>query len=109
MDQWIVGVVSGLISGSLTCWFFYWLSGRDLKREANHLKRESGDLKELNILIIRAMQNAGIADVVFDENGIPRGLRYIFVGDAGAGDTITLGGSAVVQVARQGNAEESDG
>ena len=38
--EWIIGIVTGLISGliagTLTCWFFYWLSGKDLKRDRFH-------------------------------------------------------------------------
>lgn len=113
--EWIVGIVSGVITGTATCAFFYWLSGKDLKREAN-------DLRRLNVLIIRALVNAGLAEVNFDGQGNPLGLVFRFeVGDglsisdfasatikrspAGGGGVI-LGGTALVEVVRSGNPEQ---
>jgi hypothetical protein len=82
--EWIVGIVSGLISGTMTCWLFYWLSGKDLKRETE-------DLRSLNILTIKALVAAGLADVELDINGKPTGLRYKFEGSG----TLTVRGSAL--------------
>jgi hypothetical protein len=65
----VAGIVSGLLTGTLTCWFFYWLSGRDLRREAD-------DLRRLNILIVRSLQAAGIIEVTWDAQGNPLGLVY---------------------------------
>ena len=83
--QWVIGIVSGLITGTVTCAVFYWLGGRDLKREAD-------DLRNLNILTIRALVEAGLAVVEFDEKGKPTGLRYKFTGSGG----LTVTGSALV-------------
>jgi hypothetical protein len=49
--------------------FFYWLSGKDLNREANELRR-------LNVLIIRALAHAGLADVNFEDEENPTGLVF---------------------------------
>ena len=86
--DWIIGIatglISGLVTGMMTCWFFYWLSGKELKQEAD-------DLRQLNILVIRALVQAGLAEVNFDANGKPIGLVYRL--QAGAG-TVRLSGSA---------------
>jgi hypothetical protein len=65
----VTGLISGLITGTLTCWFFYWLGGLELRKEA-------ADLRRLNILLIRALHNAGVIHVArWDEDGNPQGLR----------------------------------
>jgi len=56
------GVISALIS-----YVFFWLGGRDLAREATRLR-------ELNVLLLRAFEEAGLARVNRDENGHPIGL-----------------------------------
>jgi hypothetical protein len=71
----VSGLISGLITGTVTCWVFYWLGGRDLKREAS-------DLRKLNILVINALVQARLADVSVDAQGHPVGLRLKL--DAGA-------------------------
>jgi hypothetical protein len=83
MNSVVAGLISGLITGTLTCWVFYWLAGRDLKREAN-------DLRKLNILTIRALVQAGLAEVNVDAQGNPVGLRYTLKAESG---TFTLSGS----------------
>ena len=82
--EWIIGIVTGLISGMLTCWFFYWLAGKDLKREAE-------DLRKLNILIIRALEQAGLAKVSYNTDGKPKGLVLELRANIGA---VTASGSA---------------
>ena len=58
----IGGVISALIS-----WLFYWLGGRGLAKEAKQLH-------ELNVLLLRAFEEAGLARLNRDENGRPIGL-----------------------------------
>jgi hypothetical protein len=93
--EWKIGIttglISGLVTGTLTCWFFYWLSGKDLKREAE-------DLRKLNILIIRALKEAGLADANFDANGKPRGLVLKLRASVGA--TMHRGSAATLEVQR---------
>lgn len=97
--EWIVGIVTGLISGlitgTITCWFFYRLSGRDLRREAENLRR-------LNVLIIDALVHAGLAEVNLDAHGNPVGLVYKFRGG------IKFGGSAIIEVHRKPPTEGTD-
>jgi hypothetical protein len=87
--EWIVGIttglISGLVAGAVVSSVFYWLSGWDLKREAD-------DLRRLNILTIKALVEAGIAEVNFDATGKPAGLVYRL--QAGAGE-LKLSGSLV--------------
>jgi hypothetical protein len=92
--EWIVGIttglISGLVSGALVSWVFYRLSGRDLAREAE-------DLRKLNIMTVKALVEAGIADVNFDAGGKPIGLRYRLHVDAGE---LKLSGSLTTHVVR---------
>jgi hypothetical protein len=71
--EWIVGITTGLISGFLSAavvsLVFYRLAGRDLAREAD-------DLRQLNMLLMNALEEVGIAEVNRDANGKPIGLRY---------------------------------
>ncbi len=78
----VSGLISGLMTGTLTCWVFYWLAGKDLKREAS-------DLRKLNILTIRALEQVGLAEVHMDAQGNPVGLKY----NLDPAETLTLTGS----------------
>lgn len=81
------GIVSGLVTGVITCWFFYWLAGKDLRREAS-------DLRQLNILTIRALAHAGLAEFNFDAQGKPIGLIYRFEAEG----KLNLRGEALAEV-----------
>ena len=50
--EWMSGIFSGLISGAMTSALFYWLAGKDLKREANALKRETEELRACKTIIV---------------------------------------------------------
>jgi hypothetical protein len=102
MEAWVISIVTGLLSGAVTgtatCWFFYRLSGQDLKREAS-------DLRKLNVLIIRALENAGLVEINWDENHFPKGL----VIRAEARTEINLSGSALQEIAHpQDNTESTE-
>jgi hypothetical protein len=62
-----ISVGTGLITGAITCWYFYWLGGKDLKREVD-------DLRKLNGILIRGLHNAKILDASFDDEGNATGL-----------------------------------
>lgn len=112
--EWVVGIISGFITGTITCAIFYWLGGKDLRREA-------ADLRRLNILTIQALVNAGLAEVHFDAQGNPRGLVYRFQGSGGvsvggsanvsvqhttpASGGVALGGSAIIEIVRERSTE----
>ena len=87
--EWVIGIVSGLITGTMTCAVFYWLGGKDLKREAE-------DLRRLNILTIRALHHAGLAEINFDAAGKPVGLVFSFRSSGG----IRASGTSIVTVER---------
>jgi hypothetical protein len=56
------GVISALVSG-----IFYWLGGRGLAKEAKRLH-------DLNVLLLRAFEEAGLARLNRDASGQPIGL-----------------------------------
>lgn len=58
----IGGVISALIS-----WIFYWLGGRGLATEAKRLR-------DLNVLLLRALEERGLARLNRDASGHPIGL-----------------------------------
>ena len=80
----VTGLVSGLITGMLTCWFFYWLSGKDLKREAEELRRRQ--YSDTSSLV-----QSGLAKVNFDADGKPSGLVLELRANIGA---VSASGSA---------------
>jgi len=89
MSAIIVGLLTGVVSSTVVAVVFYYLSGRDLANEAS-------DLRKLNLLLIRALHNAGIIEVTFDDKGKPRGL----VISANAANALQLDGSVDVSVSR---------
>ena len=61
--------IGAIISGLIT-WFVY-------VKGAKELSKQAGELKDLNILMLRAMENAGLAKLNKNENGSPIGLTNI--------------------------------
>ena len=110
-----LNVAGGLIAGALTCWYFYRLAGKDLKREADRLRN-------LNRIIIKALEDGGYIEVNRDSEGNPIGIVYrvqasggVTVGGSsqpivqhhvtGSGG-VRLGGSAIVEVTRADGTQE---
>jgi hypothetical protein len=85
----IVGIVTGMVSSAIVATIFYNLSGRDLAKEAS-------ELRKLNLLLIRALHNAGVIEVIFDEQCRPKGLAINVV----AANALRLGDSVDVSVTR---------
>jgi hypothetical protein len=63
----IVSTVAGGVISALISWIFYWLGGRGLAKEAKRLH-------DLNVLLLRALEEAGLARVNRDDEGQPIGL-----------------------------------
>ena len=63
--------VVSIIIGSVITWFFSYIY---YKKSGDKLREEAEKLERLNILILRAMENAGLAKLNKDENGNPTGL-----------------------------------
>lgn len=68
MEQWLIGIATGVISGLLVSYLFYRLAGRDLQHEARELKRVSG-------VLLRALRDDR-AEIEWDEHGAPQRLHY---------------------------------
>jgi hypothetical protein len=63
----IISMVVGAVASALVSWFFYWLGGRGLAKEAQRLH-------DLNVLLLRAFEEAGLATLNRDASGQPIGL-----------------------------------
>lgn len=95
MESIVSGIVSGIVSSMIVGALFYRLGGKDLKREANELRR-------LNILIIRALDQAEMIDVSYDETGRPTGLVF----RQHTSGTVTPTGSVHMMIARADSSQE---
>jgi len=63
----IVSTAAGGLISAFISWIFYWLGGRGLAKEAKCLH-------DLNVLLLRALEEAGLARVNRDASGQPIGL-----------------------------------
>jgi hypothetical protein len=63
----VISMLVGAIASALVSWFFYWLGGRSLAKEAQRLH-------DLNVLLLRAFEEAGLATLNRDASGQPIGL-----------------------------------
>lgn len=68
MEQWIIGIATGLLSGVVVSGLFYVLAGRDLKREAIELRRTNG-------VVLGALRDMN-AEIEYDEHGAPARLHF---------------------------------
>lgn len=69
MIEAIIGTVAGALITFLAAHLYYVRASADLTNEANQLRN-------LNHLILRAMEDAGIAEFSRDANGNIVGMRY---------------------------------
>lgn len=67
-----LGVFAGGLITLIVARVYYEKASVELNKEAEYLRK-------LNILMLRAMQNAGLADLNTDENGNPIGLNITVV------------------------------
>lgn len=63
----IASTVAGGVISALVSWLFYWLGGRGLAKEAKRLH-------DLNVLLLRAFEEAGLARLNRDASGQLIGL-----------------------------------
>ena len=78
----VVGALIGTIIGLVPSYWFYWKSGKDLEAEAAQLKR-------LNVIMLRGMEQAGWMKLARDGANNITGIRFDehAVGGAQATDT----------------------
>ena len=80
MDDNILTILSVLAGGLLT-----FIAARIYYEKASKdLVKESEDLKRLNIIMLRAMEHAGLAKFAKDEHENITGLSFSIKADAGA-------------------------
>lgn len=60
-----------ILVGSLVTWFFSW---RYYAKAGEELQDEAAKLRQLNDLLLRGLENAGLMKVARDESGQPTGL-----------------------------------
>jgi hypothetical protein len=91
-NPWVIGIVTGLISG----WLFYILAGRDLRQEAERLRKQTD-------LLMRTMEEPGFSGFSRDKNNQAKGL----IKTPNAGSQVDFGTSADVDHTREvaGDAE----
>jgi hypothetical protein len=67
----ITTTIFSVFIGALVTWF---VARIYYKRASEELTKEASDLRKLNVLILRALENAGLVELNRDENGNPTGL-----------------------------------
>lgn len=90
VDWWsVLQLGVGIVAGGFLNWLFALRSSRELRREAERLRRQT-------TLILRAMEEAGLAQLNKDENGEPLGLiinlSAVSTGRSSASGTLTEAG-----------------
>ena len=75
-----LGVLVGAAVTWLVSWWYYHRAGEELRKEAQELQR-------LTTMILQAVQQAGIAQVNWHEDGRPKGINITISPPAG---TLTL-------------------
>ncbi len=65
---WADLTACGLISGATVALASHWLAGRGLRRQA-------GELRRLNVLLLGALRESGLAELRFDGRGSPTGVQ----------------------------------
>jgi hypothetical protein len=93
-----LAVVSVLLGGAITAflsWYFYQRASRELKDEAAALREESERLRRHTTLMLRGLEDAGLAEYSRDEQGEIEGmvikLSGVAGGRSGATGTLTVG------------------
>jgi len=64
----VISMISGIVSGAIVSYFFYFLGGKDLKREAREICRING-------VVLRALRDIN-AEVEY-KDGVPHQLRFV--------------------------------
>lgn len=84
------GVFSGALSSAVVALVFHWKAGKDLERTAR-------SLRQLSILMLRALEQAGKVKFTQDEQGNYQGI----VAEVSTGSVLDLDQEALAQVARK--------
>jgi hypothetical protein len=77
MDSTVISTVAGCAVGGIITWI---VAYKYYKKASRELLNEAAQLRSLNILMIRAMENAGLARFNRDEQGKPIGLQITLSG-----------------------------
>ncbi|MBA5689145.1 hypothetical protein [Rugamonas apoptosis] len=64
-------VIVPFLAGGLVTWFFSWLY---YARAGRELQQEAGELRRLNGVLLRGLENAGLMKVARDDQGNATGL-----------------------------------
>lgn len=101
MDQWLVGIVSGIISGLLVSGGFYWMAGRDLRKRSTEIKKTVG-------AVARWLEHAD-STFNFDEHGVPKGIGHYLKVEAASISTM-VGDLTVMKspITERVSSDESD-
>jgi len=70
----ILTVISTVISMAIGALITWWVSKYYYEKAGKELESEASELKNLNTLILRAMENAGLAKFNRDKNGDIKGM-----------------------------------
>ena len=76
----VLGIVAGGLITAGVGWYFYKRAGDELRRESLQLREETGRIRHLTNLVLRALEDAGIAQLNRDPEGNPIGL--VLLGEA---------------------------
>jgi len=68
---WQMETLISILVGSVVTWFFSW---RYYAKAGKELQEETAKLRQLNELLLRGLENAGLMKVARDESGQPTGL-----------------------------------
>jgi hypothetical protein len=75
-----------IVIGAVITWFFSWLY---YAKSGKQLVQEAAKLRQLNELLLRGMENAGLMKIARDESGQPTGLVIELEAHIGASSSMS--------------------
>jgi hypothetical protein len=93
-----ITVISTLISVAVGAFVTWRVARVYYERASRDLGKEAENLRHLNVLMLRAMENAGLANFARDEAGNPIGLQF----ERTLQDSVALADDQFEAVAKRG-------
>lgn len=96
-NMYLYETILPTLFGTLVGGFFTWLAAWIYYKRAGHeLASEAEKLRGLNVLILRALESAGLAEFSRDDEGNIKGMKIKISGSIYAGPATVKGSAKVI-------------
>ncbi|WP_372723157.1 hypothetical protein [Immundisolibacter sp.] len=91
MNNDLIYALAGMAVAALVTW---WIARRYYEKASGDLVAEAKELRRLNVLMLRALESAGITEFARDDEGNIKGMVHRSSGNlVGAGTSISVSGT----------------